>query len=211
MRTRARAPRLARAARHARASPAGVRGPTRRVRPQVRRGSRRPCYCEDVGSMTSDSDDAGSLGVADRLQQQQSPPSPPPLVRVRLRTFPAMMLASAAILTCEAFAINYISSPSPYERHLNKGRYTVDYHDPLVAERMLEMLEDWGLSFHNLRHIYHHKTPTQTNPPRAYHGEPHDDLVLRVVHGKLGMRMTTVKYVCDRRISPAVCRKAAAQ
>ena len=164
--------------------------------------------------MTSNSDDTGSLGVAPHPQQQPSPsqpPSPPPLVRVRLRTFPAMMLASAAILTCEAFAINYISSPSPYERHLNKGRYTVDYHDPLVAERMLEMLEDWGLSLHNLRHIYHHKTPTQTNPPRAYHGEPHDNLALRVLHGKLGVRMTTVQFVSDRRISPAVCRKAAAQ
>lgn len=83
-----------------------------------------------------------------------------------------MMLASAVILTCEAFAINYISSPSPYEKLLKRSGYTVDYHDPLVAERMLEMLKDWDLSSHNLRYMYHERTPKQTDPPLPYHGEP---------------------------------------
>lgn len=41
---------------------------------------------------------------------------------------------------------------------------------PQVAERMLEMLQDWGLSYRNLRYMYHQRTPVQTNPPLAYHG-----------------------------------------
>jgi len=102
-------------------------------------------------------------------QQPQQPPPPPPLVHVRLRTFPVMMLTSALILTGEAFAINYISSPSPMEQLLKAGRYTVEYHHPLVAERTLELLKDWGLSQHNLRHIFHGKTPVQTQPHMPYH------------------------------------------
>ncbi len=115
---------------------------------------------------------SGAAGSAQAQPQRLHPPSPPPLVRVRLRTFPTMMLASAVILTCEAFAINYISSPSPYEKLLKRSGYTVDYHDPLVAERMLEMLKDWDLSSHNLRYMYHERTPKQTDPPLPYHGEP---------------------------------------
>lgn len=118
-----------------------------------------------------------AAGYTPALQSAHQPPPPPPLVRVRLRTFPAMMLASAAILTCEAFAINYISSPSPFERMLKISQYTVEYHDPLVAERMLEMLQQWELSFHNLRYIYHDRTPIQTEPPLAYHGAPSEEPV----------------------------------
>ena len=83
-----------------------------------------------LAAMARGSDAADSHPPA--LQSPHQPPPPPPLVRVRLRTFPAMMLASAAILTCEAFAINYISSPSPFEELLRESQYTVEYHDPLV-------------------------------------------------------------------------------
>lgn len=114
------------------------------------------------------SDGSRNMAAGYPLLQQASPP---PLVRVRLRTFPAMMLASALILTCEAFAINYVSSPSPLEQMFKRGEYTVEFHDPLVAERTLEVLKDWGLSNHNLRHIYFDKTPIQTDPPRLYHGK----------------------------------------
>ena len=92
-----------------------------------------------------------------------------PLIRARLITYPVMMLTSALILTCEAFAINYIASPSGTEQLLRNAHYTVNYHEPLVAERNLEFLQAWGLDEHNWLAIYAEKTPVQTHPHMPYH------------------------------------------
>ena len=59
-----------------------------------------------------------------------TPPHPGPLIRVRLVTFPIMMLASAVVLLLEALAVNHVSSPSADELLLKERLYTVEC-DPL--------------------------------------------------------------------------------
>jgi hypothetical protein len=91
------------------------------------------------------------------------------LCHVRLQTFPPMMITLCCILLLEAVAINWISTPSEFERQLGLSGYAVEYHDTLVVERAQELLQEWDMSQRNHRPIYHHRTPIQTVPPLPYH------------------------------------------
>lgn len=94
-----------------------------------------------------------------------------PFVSVRLATFPPMMLSLAVVLLLEAAAINWISSPTAFERQLGPygEDYTIDYHEPFVIEKTQELLLQWGLSSRNQRVIYGGLTPHQTSPPMDYY------------------------------------------